>query len=185
MSKVIRLTESDLVRLVEKVLNEQEGGNPLVFSQVVEVPNTPKDLLYDKIKQWLVSSYNDWNKVSQMDDKSSGIIMGKGSRKYSINGSDSHCSSGFIDYKFKIQIKDNKFKIEISDFNHQVLRPQYKICEVGFITDRENHSESGSGKGARNAIWVSVKGDVKKFFDGFVGSLEKTVKANKLDDFQP
>ncbi len=188
MGKKVRLTESDLVRLVKRVILEQESGNPISFTQVVEVPNMPKDKLFDKIKLWLVESFNDFNSVSKMEDKSTGIFLLKPSIKFvSNNPKGQRYWDGLIDYTLKIIVKDNKFKVELIDFNHKA---QSRINSVGMrvdmslgpITDKENYE--GKTK-FDNMMWVETKDVIKNYSEKIINSIKNSVLSNKSDDFQP
>ncbi len=186
MAKIIKLTESDLNRIV-RIIVEQSQNEPLVFSVVVDVPETNKDSLYNKIKEGLVDVYNNFSKVVQLDDKTNGVIILKGAMKFTPpSGLSNQCTAGWVNYTLKIQIKDNKFKVEMKDMVHEKSNPSaISSCELGAITNRENFTEKGLAKAAMNKIWNFVKTDTKSYFDGLSSTLANSVKTGKSDDFQP
>jgi hypothetical protein len=188
MSKVIRLTESDLVRLVKKVLNEQSGGNPLTFSQVVDVPNTTKDQLFDLIMEWLTTRYKNPKSVVQLSNKEQGLIVLKGAHSWAQpkGFGAGGAFDGWINHTIKIQVKDNKFKIEIFDFNHESKHPEGNRFTLGFLTDREIYGDKPKYSLYHNKAWPMMKDQSKKFFDDTVNLMKSEIQAFKRDDdFQP
>jgi len=165
---------------------EQTEGNPLIYSQVVEIPNMPKDALYDKIKQWLVSTYKNLTKITDMDDKASGVWVGKPIMDFNCKTFSIQCSSGYIHYVLTIRVKDNKYKIEMSNMVHEAKPgPATASCTFGLITDKELFKDKGLGAGAYNKGWAQLKEDTKLEFDNLVKSLDTYLKTAKPDDFKP
>ena len=186
MGKIVRLTESDLVRLVKKVILEQEGGNPLSYSVVVDVPNTNKEILYNKIKGWMAETYNNFSKVIQLDDKDIGAMVIKANMNYKAPSMLLNCWDGYVDYTLKVQIKDNKYKIEMKDFTHKAGHPSSPpVCSLGTLTDKEIYSDKGLNKGSQNKIWNAVKSETKTYFDMLSQSLNKSIESGIKDDFEP
>ena len=188
MSKVIRLTESDLVRLVKKVILEQEGGNPLSFSKVVEVQGQDKNALYNSLIQSLTMIFNSIKDVKQMDDKDMGIIILKPKVKIDIKGFSLTGYSGYLTFTIKIQIKDNKFKIDITDLIY-TGNPSYPTTNLGLVTDREEHSVEGKGifgvADQKNKVWNQLKEQIPLKMESIMKMIEEKTKLSKQDDFKP
>jgi len=163
-------------------LNEQSEGNPLVYSQIVDVPNMPKDQLYDRIKQWLASAFKSLQNVNQLDDKVNGIFIGHGNMSWKSRVPSMMCASGYIEFEMKIQVKDNKFKMQMSDFSHVATAKYGDMCTLGLITDKEIY-KTGILGGPYNKIWNQAKEDTKMYFDGLFNSLQTKIKSDKPDDF--
>ena len=166
-----------------KLLSEQSGGNPLVYSQVIEVPNTTKDILYDKLKQWMATAYKNFSKVVQLDDKNAGTMVGQANMSFQVKSFSMTCSTGYVNYTIKLFVKDNKFKIEMSQMEHQARAGSVQACSLGFLTDSENYKDKGLTAGPYNKVWVQLKQDTKTYFDGLVENLQNDIKNIKSDDF--
>jgi len=162
-------------------LNEQSEGNPLTYFQIAEVPNMPKDQLYDRIKQWLANVFKSLQNVSQLDDKANGVFIGHGNMSWKSKTFSMQCSSGYINFEMKIQVKDNKFKMQMSDFTHEAAG-RNTLCSLGLITDKEIY-KTGILGGPYNKIWNQAKEDTKMYFDGLFNSLQTKIKSDKPDDF--
>jgi hypothetical protein len=178
MKKLLVLT----LVLVSLISYGQTEGTPLSYSKVIEIPNTPKNQLYDMCKQWLASSYKSLNNVSQLDDKENGIFIGKGNMSWYSEVFSMQCSTGSIDYQIKLQVKDNKLKIELGNFEHHAKITSSGTCSIGLLTDREEY-KTGFFYGPFNKVWVQMKNDTKNYFDKLSNSLETSFKSSKKDDF--
>lgn len=87
--------------------------------QVVEIPNISKDKIYSNSKQWVAINFKSANDVIQMDDKESGVLIGKGNFKYPCKS----CwleSKDLIKFTIKIEVKDNKSRITFSDIQRHI-----------------------------------------------------------------
>jgi hypothetical protein len=178
MKKLLVLT----MVLVSFVSYGQTEGTPLSYSKVIEIPNTPKNQLYNSVKQWLASTYKSLNNVTQLDDKDNGVFIGKGTMTWRSETFSMQCSTGYIDYQIKVQVKDNKLKIELSDFQHHAKITSSSACTLGLITDKEEY-KSGIFGGPFNKVWNQMKTDTKNYFDEMSNSLQTSFKSSKKDDF--
>ena len=181
--KLLETKQGDIKPLVAE---QTEGtGTPLVYSQVVEIPNMTKDALYGKIKQWLVSIYKSLNTITDMDDKVSGVWVGKPLMFFNCKTFSMQCSSGNITYVLTIRVKDNKYKIEMDSMEHKAKIGSLGTCSLGMITDKELYKDKGMTAGPYNKVWAQLKEDTKLEFDNLVKSLDTYLKTAKPDDFQP
>ena len=192
MTKTIRLTENDLVRLIKKVISEQSGGNPISFSQVVDVPNTNKDQLFDLIMEWLTTRYKNSKAVVQLSNKEQGLIVLKGSDTWNQpkGFGANHAFDGWLNHTIKIQVKDNKFKIELFDVNHESKFPSAPgwggSNSLGILTDREIYGDKPKYSLYHNKAWPMMKVQSKEFFDDTVNLIRTGIQNfKKDDDFQP
>ena len=164
-----RLLGSKLGDSKPLVAEQTEGtGTPLVYSQVVEIPNMTKDALYGKIKQWLVSIYKSLNTITDMDDKVSGVWVGKPLMFFNCKTFSMQCSSGNITYVLTIRVKDNKYKIEMDSMEHKAKIGSLGTCSLGMITDKELYKDKGMTAGPYNKVWAQLKEDTKLEFDNLV-----------------
>lgn len=181
MKRIIRLNESQLVKIVEKVISEQTDSDFITYSSVIEIPDKNKDEIYDKIKLYLVESYNNFREVVQLDDKNNGTIILKATMRF-VNAGPYY--EGWIDYSLKITIKDGKFKIEMKDLNHETHNIKGKL-PLGPLTRNPNFTDKGWLKNQTNNAWKVMKEYSANYFKRMVMSLTEFVKTGKQDDFQP
>lgn len=67
-----------------------------------------KEQIYTRSSAWFVQFYVSAKSVIEMDDKSSGIIMGVGATPFTYN-----MVSGNLEYLLKIEPKDGKYRISM------------------------------------------------------------------------
>lgn len=196
MSKIIRLTESDLIELVKRVISEQSGGNPITFSKVVDVPNMSKDQLFDLIMEWLTTAYKNISSVIQLSNKQQGLIVLKGAHTWSApKGFGGRGWDGRITHTIKLQVKDNKFKIDMFDLYHDssatlgdrsVKGDMQVDLDLGLLTDRPTYGDKPRYSLYQNKAWPLLKDSAQKNFDDFVTSLTTGIQNFKRDDdFKP
>lgn len=87
------------------------------ITQVIEVPNKPKDQIFEESKIWIAQSFKSANNVIQYADKGTGSIIGKGNIKYPCDGLIDCGAFGNdnVNFTMKIDTKDNKARVVISD----------------------------------------------------------------------
>lgn len=83
------------------------------FNKVIELPNTPKNTIYESAKMWLAERFVSAKAVTQYDNKESGQLIGKGSMDYP-------CDTTFecmgtpnwkVKFTIKVDVKDNKARM--------------------------------------------------------------------------
>jgi len=118
----------------------------LSFSEVIQTDSVGIDIIYSNLLQWVSDNYKNPDKVIQINEKSSGLLVINGVFEYSYGGLSYLCYEGYINYSIKIQIKDNRYKVEIYNFKHEIIVGNSSSCELGIITTAENFSETGMQK---------------------------------------
>lgn len=109
----------------------------ITYSDVVFVDSlVNKQELFSRAREWFAKTYKSSTSVIQMEDKESGIIVGKALMNVYHKALGSNFPSGYINYTISIYIKDGRYKYEIIDFYHtgQYVSggnriPDYGICE--------------------------------------------------------
>lgn len=93
--------------------------NKITYSQIVLLDSSAKQTeLFVKAREWFSKTYKSSQDVIQMDDKESGIIIGKALLNVYYKTLGITFNSGYINYTIKFSVKDGKYKYEISDFYH-------------------------------------------------------------------
>lgn len=89
-----------------------DKNNSLTYSQVIDCGKQTKEQLYVALNYWFTATFNDANSVIQLNDKESGVIIGKGV----IAGIASH-AGGMNSYVVSIQpiirtdIRDGRIRV--------------------------------------------------------------------------
>jgi hypothetical protein len=104
-----------------------QKGNPIVpidsvtgkisYTGVVIVDTSlNKQELFSRTREWFAKTYNSSTKVIQMEDKESGVIVGKALMQVYRKSLGSNYECGFINYTISVYFKDGRYKYEITDF---------------------------------------------------------------------
>lgn len=134
----------------------------------VDLPNQPKDILFESSKIWLVKTFKSSPNIVQYEDKTKGSIIGGGTIQYPCDGF-MNCSAFGKDYiKFTITIdtEDNRARISFSDltwkripsFSAGVFNPsrEYAIRKVQMQTQVKVKLESIIQDYARDMVEEKV-----------------------------
>lgn len=94
------------------------------WTDIVEAPGLSKSDIYTKVRIWFSESFKSSNHVLQMDDKDSGIIIGKGNTR--ISGKGGIVGFDYVtDFTIKIEIKDGRYRSTISDISFPIMVHPY------------------------------------------------------------
>lgn len=132
--------------------------NEMQIQRVVEVPNTPKGVMFDKSRMWYATAFNSANAVIQYENKENGTIMGNGVINSSIMITP-------CDIKFSVstEVKDNKARITATGLSINV-----------------NHS----GESAINRnMWEGFKGQIEEVVNSYDRYLKSSVANIKTDNW--
>lgn len=154
-----------------------EDGN-VVVSKVVENIEGSKDEIYNRVKSYFVRSYGDANSVIQTDDKSGGLIIGKGLYT-NLATSKGFSSYGVLDayHIIRVDIKEGKIRIicsasdMVGDFKiiKDLKKVQFRIIDYIPFTDKDN---SNVTKKAHAQAFESLIKNMK----GSIAGIEDAVK---------
>lgn len=126
------------------------------FSEVINVPNKDKSILYVNVNEWFVNNFNSAESVIEFQDKESGKIMGKYTSSYSEG-----IHYYMVEQTISIDVKDSKIKLVFSN-------PRYKITGDALNGNYRGDAvyyplEAQSGIDNARAEWVSVCASLKEF----------------------
>ncbi|MEO8086300.1 MAG: DUF4468 domain-containing protein [Bacteroidota bacterium] len=88
----------------------------IAFTDIEVVDSTSKSDLYTRAKMFCIEKFTNSKNVIQMDDKESGIIIGKYTFTHYITMLGSLQENGQIETTIKIFLKDNKYKCVLTDY---------------------------------------------------------------------
>lgn len=161
--------------------------NELEYSEVVEVNEVSKDILYSKGLIWFAETFKDSRAVIEVKDREAGIIIGNGFFKYSaLKGLKYRDVQGYIEFTIKVMFKDGRSKIELKSFTH---RPNYEPYSLGIISDSEDYPYSKVNKGINDkwhqTLWEDLKSKVPLQANSLLENFTKFIikNANQTDDW--
>jgi len=116
-----------------------EPGSGFTIDGVVQAPGKTKDELFDSSMQYLVDIFKDSKSVIQMQDKESGIIVGKGTCK-AIAWFDEfllgrYAADERLAFTIKLQFKDGRYRCEIYNVSCQLYATLDKPIELYLIPE--------------------------------------------------
>lgn len=133
-----------------------EKGN-VVFSEVVEIQDVAKDILFIRGMEWLAKTYRSSKDVIQMEDKEAGKIIGKGLTIVYVKVLGMKFDAGPMRYTIAMYFKDGKFKYEFSNFYHEGNRLE-KIGAGGAIeNEKPACGNPFTGGGMTKGRWNGIK----------------------------
>ncbi|PKN70794.1 MAG: hypothetical protein CVU54_03925 [Deltaproteobacteria bacterium HGW-Deltaproteobacteria-12] len=189
MKKILIMTILTLTFIIT-ILVSNAKSNQLIYTEVVAVPDVNKQALFQRANIWAVSAFNNAKTAIQVNDKESGQIIGKSALKYRqsfIGGSNN--TLGYINFVFKIFIKDGRYKYEFSEFVHEASLSTSGLREdFGLITEDKEYQGKMVGVGFLKPskswvddVWKDMKIQIEReILYGAISSL-KEVMINKGD----
>ena len=112
-------------------------GSPIGRDGVVQVEGATAAQLYARGKLWFAEAFIDSKNVLEVEDKETGVLVGKGTIPYEPNVFiSSGVIRGHIGFTVKILVKDGRYKYTLTDFTHtgsfsSIAGP----VDFGLITD--------------------------------------------------
>lgn len=112
-SVVYSQSAKEMLAEIEGKWQLDNSGN-VTFTKVIEVPNTPKDILYTRALSYFTYKYNSGDDVIQLKDKEQGTIIGKGIYSKVHTGRSIFTTVVNTTHILRIDIKDNKIRAMIT-----------------------------------------------------------------------
>jgi hypothetical protein len=112
-------------------LPEKDGK--IVYQIIDSVPGTSNDVLYNRIVSWFATEFNNAKNVILVDDRVSGLIIGKANFNLQPGGSSPKWPCNFV---MTIKYKDSKYKAVFDTF----------LCGDGQYPMEPNYEHYKSGK---------------------------------------
>lgn len=174
-------------QLIEELPKNEDGK--LNFSGVIQSESFKQNQLYLNSKQFFADAFKSAKDVIQMDDKESGIVIGKGF--VDINAKMLGASYPVkMWYTIKIQSKDGRYKYEIYDIYFENYPPNYVLPD-GYaksqtaedIFDKTNYyKKNGQPKNQS----LNFKTQMVEKIDGLksmiVDAMKKSIGSDKSND---
>jgi len=171
------------ILILPLLANAQEGypidsvTNQITYKETISIAGQ-KNVLYRKAKEWFVNSFNSGKDVIQLDDASTGKLIGKSF--FIVNTLERDASGDLVHYDnsvwftITINVKDGKYRYIISDF---IVEYHYKQPGIPLETLLVQLSSEAVGTGSKLDFQLTPKKRIKDL----IASLKKAMTAN--DDF--
>ena len=166
---------------LDLIYSQENSGSPITYTEVIKVDsNVSSKELYIRARTWFAETYRSAKDVIQMDDKESGILVGKGNFKYTSSvfmGSEG--TKGWVRYTITISVKDGRYKYEITNFNHEG-NPLNSGGDFSFgllTTSEECPYKVGSmsSKGWRDKVWKDIKQKLGSYAESIITALKNAM----------
>jgi hypothetical protein len=148
-----------------------ESGE-IFYTEVVEIPNVTKDVLYSRGYEWFAKTFKSAQDVIQMQDKERGKLIGRGmlgdiNVKVSMG---TYLLRGYIKFTISLYFKDGKYKFEITDFNHESVPTPKGFYNGGSL---ENEKAACGKTVITNKKWKNIKNQAKEKIELLIDDLKK------------
>jgi len=135
------------------------------YTDLVKVDSTlTSDELYARARSWFATAFKSANNVIQMEDKSTGIIIGKGN--ISIPATSLQVGS-IVSFTIKIQVKKGRYKYWVNDLVH--------TSPHGDGGSLENEKPAW-GWAMMKKAWVQIKDNTSIIIPEFIEGLNEQMK---------
>lgn len=139
--------------------------NKIEYTAIVNVDSTvTSDELYTRARSWFATAFKSANNVIQMDDRSTGTIIGKGN--FAIRPSTYQIGSR-ISFTIKIQVKNGRYRYLVNDLSH--------TSPHGDGGNLENEKPAW-GWAMMKRAWVEIKDNTSIIIPEFIASLNEQMK---------
>lgn len=126
----------------------------MAYQKILELPDQPRDVIFEKSKQWIAQTFKSAKAVIEYENKNEGVIIGNGSMDRPL--SVVNISSGpLILYNMREDIKDNKVRLTFEKFiafvpaslqqSYSMMGPEREIAQAdlpGMRTNFDSMSEN-------------------------------------------
>lgn len=135
------------------------------YTDLVKVDSTlTSNELFTRAREWIAVTFKSANSVIQMEDKGSGIIIGKGN--ISIPKTSLQVGS-IVSFTIKIQVKNGRYKYWVNDLVH--------TSPYGNGGGLENEKPAW-GWAMMKKAWVQIKDRASIAIPEFIASLNEQMK---------
>lgn len=157
----------------------------ITYTHVNTVNDMSKQTIYEKVKLWSASAFENISGALQLDDKESGILAYDAStQQLSPNVPKTDVAWKLVGwyhkfkFKFKIQIKDGKYKINVTDIKCADAAGVYHLLTSSTIAP---YKYAFSKQTRADKEWEDAKLTFGDFNSKFIASLDAHVV--KKDDW--
>jgi uncharacterized protein YcfL len=118
------------------------NSSEMQIQKVIDIPNTPQGVLFDRSRMWYATVFKSANAVIQYENKENGTIMGNG-----FVGDSIMTSHHDLLFSIQTEVKDNKARITVT--GQSLLNPKNAKIPV------------------KARMWDNFKEKIKDIVDGY------------------
>lgn len=149
-------------------LQEKEGN--VFFEEVKQIPGATDEELYSRAREWFVVTYKSADNVLQMDDKTSGKLIGKAWQQITV-GSGLMTGTPKFWYQVSIYVKEGRYKFNISqmsyDYSGAISPAENYLAEENFYNANGKPKKINKSYDDQTHIAINALGDdLEKFMNG-------------------
>ena len=175
--------------LYKQAISIDDKSNKYIFEEVVKTPNFTPEKVYALYREWFVTTFVNAEAVLQMDDKESGVLIGKSFTHIATAGG---WFSQQINFTLKIYIREGRFKYVLTDFYLYTPPSKYISTSTTPLEDYDlnNLSSFYNRNGKKNKSRVALKENfILEFTDfgekikSYISKIETDLEQNQQDDW--
>jgi hypothetical protein len=144
--------------LYKQPLPVNQTTGKIEFQQVLEASGKSKEDVYNAARQWFVHAFVSANAVLQMEDKETGLLIGKG-------------RLGDAEFIVKIESKEGRARYTLTDisYSYPTLRKVYPAEEI--LSDKNLYKANGQSR----SIQRNLKESLLTANNSFLTSLQQAL----------
>lgn len=149
----------------------------ITYTAIVKVDSLfTKEILFQRATKWFAQTYKSAQDVIQLQDKETGMLVGKGVIPVYYQSMGVNQQDGYMNYTFTLQVKDGRYRYELTNIYHQ---PNPGGNNYGTAEEMQHTKKAGYQK-ILNRMLEQVNSNV----DALIQSLSKAMRETpKTDDW--
>jgi hypothetical protein len=147
----------------------------IIYERIVELPETPKDILFQGAKLWFVETFKDSRAVIKSEDKEAGEILGTGRSRFFYDRTGGYPGEKNYVFNIRVTIKDNKYRIQIYD----IVEDVYSIL-IGVYERSLESFDSVAKPSSKKDMYIST---TNRSFYSLIDNFKTSLFKSKKDDF--
>lgn len=155
---------------------------PIAYSKVIKSEGQTADMLFQKAKLWVASTYPYASKVIQMEDPEQKMITLRSNIDYSYGKLSYLAYDGYVYFNVIIQCRDGRSRMQIINIMHENNPGNAPQCSLGLIMDDDEQFKKGASKSFHNKVCADIKEKMSLEANSLFESFEKYVNSSTRAD---
>lgn len=163
----------------------------ILFTNIVEVDNSSKDVLYNKARTWFSTHFNSGETVLDMDEKALGKLIGKAALPFKFQnttGGGLFTERYILWYTLIVEIKNGRYRYEIT--NLEIKVPDYatisdQVPIESLYLYKGPQEKHYTKKGKLTANGVHLQRTQSAFNNSITESINSLIESLRKEMMQP